>query len=84
MTSELRSTREPCLTCGDETASGSPLYSDRRVIPDSGFLCAECARRAAAPPKGASKDGTDSPASHLSAADEATGWYKVTRGDRRR
>jgi hypothetical protein len=40
---------EPCTTCGDETAAGSPRFTDRhRVQRANGstvFLCAECARR---------------------------------------
>ena len=37
---------EPCAKCGDETAVGSPRFSDRResALPtgSTGYLCAEC------------------------------------------
>jgi hypothetical protein len=41
--------REPCISCGEETAAGSPLYSDR-LVDRSGdeprYLCSLCAQRA--------------------------------------
>ncbi len=41
--------REPCASCGDETAEGSPLYYDRRTVqhPDgtTGHLCLGCVTR---------------------------------------
>jgi hypothetical protein len=41
--------REPCLSCGEETAPGSALYSDRRVVTlesrDQAFLCGLCIQR---------------------------------------
>jgi len=44
--------REPCFTCGEETAAGSVFYSDRYVLgsiaTDRRFLCSLCAREAAA------------------------------------
>jgi hypothetical protein len=44
--------REPCFTCGEETAAGSVFYSDRFVLgaiaTDRRFLCSLCAREAAA------------------------------------
>jgi hypothetical protein len=43
---------EPCSVCGDDTAAGSPHYSDRRIFADGTgrpvFLCATCAERAVA------------------------------------
>ena len=40
---------EPCMACGEETAAGSPLYSDRRRrVLDTGqtvFLCILCSQR---------------------------------------
>ena len=43
---------EPCLSCGEETAAGSVLYSDRRVIDRDNsprtYLCSFCAERLAA------------------------------------
>ncbi len=47
---EPGSTREPCLACGDETASGSPFYSDRRVMEAADgtrtFVCSSCVQMA--------------------------------------
>jgi protein-arginine kinase activator protein McsA len=40
--------RQPCLVCEDETATGSPRYSSRKVIEAGGrkaFVCEECASR---------------------------------------
>jgi hypothetical protein len=41
--------REPCATCGEETASGSIFYSDRHTIAHSdgtrSFLCELCNTR---------------------------------------
>jgi hypothetical protein len=38
--------KQPCVSCGDETATGSPLYPTRTevVAPDgmAGFLCSDC------------------------------------------
>jgi hypothetical protein len=38
--------KQPCVSCGDETAAGSPLYPTRTEVtaPDgmSGFLCIDC------------------------------------------
>ena len=38
--------RQPCVSCGDETAAGSPLYPARTELqaPDgmTGFLCSDC------------------------------------------
>ena len=42
-------TTDPCLHCGEPTASG-PLYSDRRVVRDDGgarYLCSLCAESTA-------------------------------------
>lgn len=39
---------EPCVSCGEDTATGSPLYSDRledRTAAEPRFLCSLCARR---------------------------------------
>jgi hypothetical protein len=40
---------EVCEACGEETAVGSPLYSDRRVVTDPTgrrtFVCSSCTRR---------------------------------------
>ena len=41
--------REACLVCQDETATGSPLYSSRKVVERDGrraFVCEDCASRA--------------------------------------
>jgi hypothetical protein len=44
-------TTEPCVVCGEETAIGSSLYSDRRVVdqPDGAriHLCTLCLGRVA-------------------------------------
>jgi hypothetical protein len=44
-------TKEPCAGCGEETGTGSPFYSDRRVVrtPDGqqSFVCSLCAGRVA-------------------------------------
>ena len=38
---------EPCESCGDDTAAGTPLYSGRREVTDAKgkrtFLCGPCA-----------------------------------------
>jgi hypothetical protein len=38
--------RQPCVSCGDETATGSPLYSSRTKIDmgdgHSAFICSDC------------------------------------------
>lgn len=40
---------EPCVSCGEETASGSAFYSDRREAktPEGApyFVCSECLKR---------------------------------------
>ena len=41
--------REPCLVCGEETASGSPLYSSRSVVARDdvrGYACVDCRAKA--------------------------------------
>jgi hypothetical protein len=41
--------REACLVCQEETATGSPRYSSRKVIERGGqraFVCEECMSRA--------------------------------------
>ena len=42
-------TTEPCRVCGEDTAAGSPLFSERRRIDQSDgdrtFLCPVCDRR---------------------------------------
>jgi len=44
--------REPCLSCGEETATGSVLYSSRRVVHrEDGtrtYLCELCGEQLAA------------------------------------
>lgn len=45
------SAAEPCASCGEETAVGSVLYSDRHdlvVAENRVFLCGECYQRARA------------------------------------
>ena len=40
---------EPCLVCGEETATGSPFYSSRTVVTREGrrgFVCVECRAKA--------------------------------------
>ena len=40
---------EPCLVCGEETASGSPLYSSRSVVARNnarGYACVDCRAKA--------------------------------------
>ncbi len=48
----LPTVREPCLSCGEETATGSVLYSTRRVIDrddeNRTYLCELCGERLAA------------------------------------
>ncbi len=43
------SVREPCASCGEETAVGSVFFSDRMAIPRQGqtdaFLCGLCEAR---------------------------------------
>jgi hypothetical protein len=40
---------EPCESCGDETATGTALYTERREVTDPTgrrtFLCGPCAER---------------------------------------
>ena len=47
--SEANPHKEPCLSCGEETAAGSVFFSDRKAaeLPDGtrGYLCSECVRR---------------------------------------
>jgi hypothetical protein len=41
--------REPCLICGDETATGTPLYASRTVVAAEGvrgFVCVDCRAKA--------------------------------------
>ena len=44
--------REPCSSCGEETAAGSVFYSDRRVVDRADgtrtYICSLCAERLAA------------------------------------
>ena len=43
-----RRTREPCATPGEDTSTGTALYSDRRVLDGKSertFVCALCVRR---------------------------------------
>jgi hypothetical protein len=41
--------REPCQSCGEETAEGSPLFFDRHTVdaPDGSrsYLCSSCVAR---------------------------------------
>ena len=40
---------EPCTSCGEDTASGSPFYSDRlvdRTGVDARYLCSLCTEHA--------------------------------------
>jgi hypothetical protein len=40
---------EPCVSCGEDTSAGSPLFSDRLVASNDGarqYLCALCAAEA--------------------------------------
>jgi hypothetical protein len=41
--------RQPCASCGDETAAGSPLYLDRKTYPGRDdaaiFVCGDCRLR---------------------------------------
>jgi hypothetical protein len=32
----------PCAGCGESTAVGTPLFSDRRTLPDGSYLCGLC------------------------------------------
>ncbi len=40
---------EPCISCGDDTAVGSPFYFDRRVLdpdgPNRSYMCSSCVER---------------------------------------
>lgn len=41
-------TREPCTSCGEDTAAGSPFYSDRLVDQTDStprYLCSSCDER---------------------------------------
>ena len=41
-------TSEPCTTCGEDTSTGTALYSDRRVLDGKGgrtYVCALCVQR---------------------------------------
>ena len=46
-----RAVREPCMSCGEETAAGSPFFSDRRVVErpggDRAYVCSLCDQRLA-------------------------------------
>lgn len=39
--------REACAGCGESTAAGTVLFSDRRPLPDGTFLCGICNSKAA-------------------------------------
>jgi hypothetical protein len=39
--------RDACAGCGESTAIGSVLFSDRRTLPDGAFLCGICNSKAA-------------------------------------
>jgi len=47
---------EPCESCGDDTAAGSPLYPGRRAATDANgrraFLCEPCVERVVAARRG--------------------------------
>jgi hypothetical protein len=45
-------TREACASCGESTAVGTILFSDRRQLPDGTVLCADCNSRLAAAHRG--------------------------------
>jgi hypothetical protein len=57
------SAREPCASCGEETAVGSVFFSDRLKIPRQGrpdaFLCGLCEARIRASPKRPRMTGED-------------------------
>lgn len=40
--------REPCSGCQEPTVVGTPLFSDRRTLPDGSHLCGLCNARLAA------------------------------------
>ena len=40
--------RAACVRCGESTAVGAPLFSDRRRVPDGSYLCGPCQARLAA------------------------------------
>ena len=46
-----RAVTEPCTSCGEETAAGSPFFSDRRVVErpggDRAYVCSLCDQRLA-------------------------------------
>lgn len=45
----MASQPERCISCGEDTAAGSPLFSDRLTDRSSGeprYLCSLCAERA--------------------------------------
>jgi hypothetical protein len=39
--------RDACAGCGESTAVGTLLFSDRRTLPDGTFLCGICNSKAA-------------------------------------
>jgi hypothetical protein len=39
---------DPCSGCGESTAVGTVLFSDRRTLPDGTHLCVICNSKAAA------------------------------------
>jgi hypothetical protein len=45
----MRMPRQPCASCGDETAAGSPLYPDRKEYARQGgstmYVCGDCRLR---------------------------------------
>ena len=45
----MSSPAQPCVSCGEETAAGTPLYSDRRVSSAANshpfYLCVLCAEQ---------------------------------------
>ena len=43
---------EPCVVCGEPTSIGTPLFSDRRMLPDGARLCALCNAKISAAHRG--------------------------------
>ena len=73
------SVREPCASCGEETAVGSVFYSDRVKVPQPGrpdvFLCGLCEAKLRASHKPAQMTKEDVAALTRNASAAAITWW---------
>ncbi len=73
------SVKEPCASCGEETAVGSVFFSDRMQVPRHGrpdaFLCGLCEAHICASHKPARMTGEDAAAFTRNASAAAITWW---------